>query len=121
LVLEIKKRIEEENVLVTRQALHKLLCKFRVHQTYIDLPRKATERKITPEMLTMMEAELNRNDELTAAQLLTLLKEKHSTLDASLSTIRRTCQSLGWVCTRPHYCQLICEVSILSIRIWMNG
>ena len=57
-ILEIKKRLEEENILVTRQSLYKLLWKYQAHQMYVDLLRRATTKKITPEILRTMELEL---------------------------------------------------------------
>ena len=108
----IKKRLEQEDILVSRQSLHKLLCKYRLHGTYVDLPRRAQSKKISPEMYFIIEDELVKNDELTSPQLKTILTNKYPSLEVSLPTIRRARQDLGWVSTRPHYCQLICEVSI---------
>ena len=68
-------------------------------------------KEITPEMYLTIESELTKNDELTAAQLRTTQKEKHPSLEVSLTTIKRAQHDLDWVCTRPHYCQLIREVS----------
>ena len=110
-VMDVKKRLEEENVVITRQSLYKLLRKHRAYHTYADLPRNAVPKKITPEMYLTIESELTKNDELTAAQLRTILKEKHPSLEVSLTTIKRARHDLDWVCTRPHYCQLIREVS----------
>ena len=110
-VMEIKGRLEEENVLVSRQSLHKLLRKYRLHKTYVDLPRKAQPKKISAEMHCTIEDELSKNDELTSPQLHTILTNKYPSFEASLCTIRRARRDLGWVSTRPHYCQLIREVS----------
>ena len=110
-VQEIKNRLEEESTFVSRQALYKLFRKFQTHQTFVDLPHGAPTKKITTEMLCIMEQELSKNDELTATQLLSVLKERYPILSVSLATIKRERQRLGWVCTRPHYCQLIREVS----------
>ena len=109
-VQEIKNQLEEESSFVSRQALHKLFRKFQTHQTFVDLLRGAPTKKITTERLCMMEQELSKNNELTAMQLLSVLKERYPTLSVSLATIKRERQRLGRVCTRPHYCQLIREV-----------
>ena len=109
-VSAIKKRLEEENIYISSQAIYNLLRKYHSFKTYVDLPRRRMERKITPEMLIEMDTELHWNDELTARQLQGILKEKHPTLDVSIPTIKRARKSIGWVCTRPHYCQLIREV-----------
>ena len=44
-VMEIKGRLEEENILVSRQLLHKLLRKYCLHKTYVDLPRKVQPKR----------------------------------------------------------------------------
>lgn len=72
----------------------------------MDLPQKKMERKITPEMLIEMDTELHCNDELTAWQLQTLLKEKHPALSLDTQCARKL---IGWICTSPHYCQR-CEI-----------
>ena len=108
--MDIKRRLEEESIPISRQSLHKLLRKYRLHQTYVDLPQKAPPKKVSPEMYSIIETELTKNDELTSAQLKRILTEKYPTFEASLVTIRRARQDLGWVSTRPHYCQLIREV-----------
>lgn len=51
----------------------------------MDLPRGTPTRKIIMEMLNVMEQELSKNDELTAAQLLSVLKERYPTLGVSLA------------------------------------
>ena len=109
-VSAIKKRLEEESIYVSVQALYNLLRKYRRYSTYVDLPRRKMDRKITPEMLIEIDTELHCNDELTARQLQRLLTEKHPALEVSIPTIKRARRLIGWVSTRPHYCQLIREV-----------
>ena len=108
----IKKRLEQEDILVSHQSLHKLLRKYRLHGTYVDLPRRAQPKNISPEMYFIIEDELVKNDELTSPQLKRILTNKYPSLEVSLPMIRRARQDLGWGSTRPHYCQLIREVSI---------
>ena len=54
---------------------------------------------------------LQDNDELTARQIQSKLEEQFSRLCMSLATVKRVRRQNGWVCTRPHYCQLIHEVN----------
>ena len=91
----IKKRLEQEDILVSRQSLHKLLRKYCLHGTYVDLPRRAQPKKISPEMYFIIEDELVKNDELTSPQLKRILTNKYPSLEVSLPTIRRACQDLG--------------------------
>ena len=113
-VENIKKRLEQEDILVSRQSLHKLLHKYRIHRTYIKLicqggpnPKRSDLKCI----YSIIEDKLARNDELTSSQLRRILTNKYPPLEVLLSTIRRARQDLGWVSTRSHYCQLIHEVS----------
>ena len=63
-------------------------------------------------MMGTIEESLRSNDELTARKLRTKLSETFpNAQEVSLSTIKRCRKQLGWVCTRPHYCQLIREVN----------
>ena len=55
------------------------------------------------------------NDELTSRRMKTLLCEKWPDLHVSIPTIKRTRIDMGWVCTKPHYCQLIRNVSLFVV------
>ena len=110
-VLEIYRRLREENTSISRQALYNLIKKHRDRGTVADLPRRKRQRKITEQMRAMIEEELNKNDELTSSCIKTLLTEKWLDLQVSVQTIKRVRKEMGWVCTRPHYCQLLREVS----------
>ena len=106
-VRDIHKRLEEENCVVTKQTLYRLIQKFKRDGVIVDLPRRKRPRKITSEMLEMIDNALKQNDELTSQQLGSQLKERFPLLNASLSTIKRARKEKGWVCTRPHYCQIV--------------
>ena len=54
--------------------------------------------------------ELKRNNELTSTAINTLLIRKWPDLSVSTSIIKGIRREIGWVCTRPHYCQVIREV-----------
>ena len=114
-VAVILKRLREENVLVKRRSLHRLIKKFRETMKYTDLDRRKQEKKSTKEMAIVMNSELETNDEATAMQLRNILIEKYP---VSLSTVKRQCQQLGWVCTRPHYCQLIRDMNKVKRLVW---
>ena len=107
---EIVKRLKEEGIVVSRQALYKLLHKFRTKSCLGDLPKRTRKRKLTQEMIDAMDEALQENDELTARQLRALLLERWPDTHVSLSRVKRVRQQIGWVSTRPHYCQLLREV-----------
>ena len=113
-VSQIKKRLQEENILVSSQALFNLLKKFKDTGKLIDLLRRTRPRKLSREMMVFLNEALSENDELTARQAHSLLVAKWPTVQVSLPTIKRVRQKIGWVCTRPHYCQLLREVSCMS-------
>ena len=49
-MLEIRKRLQKENLSISRQSIHNLITKFKDHRTVADLPRRRRERKITTQM-----------------------------------------------------------------------
>ena len=117
-VKKIESRLSEENVNTTWRSLYHLIQKFQQTKKYTDLHRRKREKKITQEMAIVMNSELEQNDEATARQLRSTLMEKYPALEVSLSTIKRHRKKLGWVCTRPHYCQLIRELNKLKRLVW---
>jgi len=75
-----------------------------------DLPRRKRGRILTDEMRQFIDDEMKKNDELTSNKLKELIEGKWTHVKVSRSTIKREKRKLGWVCTRPHYCQLLREV-----------
>ena len=63
-------------------------------------------------MMNTIEQSLKSDDKLTARKLRTKLAEEFSNLpNVSLATIKLCRKEIGWICTRPHYCQLIREAN----------
>ena len=73
-IAAIQQRLKEKEVIVTKRSDH-LIKKFKEKGVYTDLPRNAHD-KLTPEMLTMINNELEENDEATARHLKSMLIEK---------------------------------------------
>ena len=113
-VLEISKRLDVEKVDVTPRALYNLVKKYCLKGTIRDLPCRKMPQILTEEMKRFMEDKLRANDEVTSTMMKDLLLEKWPDLKVSIPTIKRVRRNLGWVCTRPHYCQLIREVSAVT-------
>ena len=63
----------------------------------------------------MIEEAYNGNDELTLTGL-KRLSERWPDLQVSIPTIKRIRKEMGWVCTRPHYCQLLRPVSKAYVK-----
>ena len=116
-VSDITKRLNEENISISRQAIFNLIKKYRETGSLLDLSRRARDRKLKEPMLQVLNEALTENDELTARQARSLLTEKWPELQVSIPTIKRIWKEIGWVCTRPHYCQMVCEVSFTMRRM----
>ena len=113
-VPEIRQRLRELCIFVSLQAIYNLLRKVREKKMLIDIPRRSRRRKITAEMRAAIEEMYNGNDKLTSTRIKCLLTERWPDLQVSIPTIKRTWNEMGWVCTRPHYCQLLRLVSCVS-------
>ena len=117
-VTDIFRRFKEARISVSRQALYNLIDKFCARKSVADVPRGRTQRVVTDAMKSFMEEALSKDDELTATKLRELLLASWPDLRVrgpSLSTIKRARKDMGWVCTRPHYCQTIRQVSFLIV------
>ena len=106
----ISQRLREENVFISQRALYSLVEKYRRKGTVRDSPRGKRPAVITEEMKVFIEEQLQRNDELTSTSIKRLLAERWPRAEVSTATIKRVRRKLGWVCTRPHYCQLLRDV-----------
>lgn len=102
--------LEQEKVAVSKRAVYDLVKKFCLKGIMKDLPRWKRARILTEQMKLFIEEELKKNDQLTSTALYASLRRKRPDLTVSASTIKRVRREMGWVCTRPHYCQLLCEV-----------
>ena len=115
-VASISERSEDEGVDVSKRALYNLLNKIRLKGTVKDLPRRKRSRILTKEMMIYIGEQLKQDDEFTATRIKAALIRKWPDLKVSISTIKRVRQEMGWVCTRPHYCQLLREVRMYELQ-----
>ena len=97
---------------MSKRAIYKLM-KYQVSGCVNDLPRRKRSYILTEEMKRFMEEQYKKNDELTSTAIKALLLRKWPDVQVSISTIKRIRRKMGWVCTRPHYCQLLREVCVL--------
>ena len=65
-------------------------------------------------MRAAIEEMYNENDELTSTRIKRLLTERWPDLQVSIPTIKRTRKEMDWVCTKPHYRQLLRPVNSVS-------
>ena len=83
-----------------------------------DLPRRKRNKKLSMAMLEFLDDKLKEDDELTSTKLRSLLMQKWPDLNVSLTSIKRYRRAQGWVCTRPHYCQLIRNINKRKRVAW---
>lgn len=115
----ICQRLSDEGNIMSMGSLQRLLNKFQKVHTVRDLPRATRPRLLTPEMVSALESYLRNDDEMTARKLKTKLGENFTNFpNVSLATIKRNCKECGWVCTRPHYCQLIRDANKIKRKEW---
>ena len=110
-VSKIKQRLKEEGLSVSKVSLYKLIKKENLFGTVADLPRRTIQPKIGKEQLIFIDEAMAENDELTARLLRDMMIAKWPNLEISLSTIKRARKFIGWVATRPQYCQLVRETN----------
>ena len=110
-VADIRRRLQQENISISRQALYNLINKFRMGTLVVDGQPRGRKRKITKEMESVIEDALRSNDEITSTGLRSLLDSRWPELQVLIPTIKCVRKEMGWVCTRPHYCQLLQPVS----------
>ena len=111
-VPSIVQQLKQEEVAVSQRAVYNLVEKFRLKGVVKDLPSCKKDSILTEEMKMFMEEELTKNDELTSTAIKASMIQKWPDLRVSTSTIKRVRYKMGWVCNRPHYCQLLREVNM---------
>ena len=117
---EIRERLLEEDISISLVSLFRLLKKYNEHGTIRDLPRPPPITRLNREQVQYVDCCMAGNDELTARQLHALLLKEWPDLNVSLSTIKKERRNLGWVSTRPKYCQLVRERNKEKRVEWCN-
>ena len=101
----IQRLLKEEGLNASVSGILKFLKKYRKSGTIGRAPGSGRPSKITPEMLAIVDEQMEKDDETTATQLKQLL-EQHG-FSISISTILRHRSRLGWTFRGSAYCQLI--------------
>ena len=110
-VQHIVERLAEEDISISRNVLFELLKKYNRCHTIADLERAPQPRILQEEHYRFIDDTMAENMDLTARQLYCLFKEKFSTIETLMSTIKQARLELGWICKRVKYCQLITEIN----------
>ena len=121
-VKEIRVRLMEEGIPVSLVSIYKLLKKYMYECTgsVVDRKRKLSTPKILrSEHLHFLNEAIAENDELTVRKLRDMLEQRWPELKVSICSIKRAWKhDLGWICTRPKYCQLIRVVNREKRLAW---
>ena len=116
---DIKRRLEEEEVEISLRSLQRLRLKFLVYHTIQDLAKAHRQRLLASSMMDATEESLRSDNEPTSRKLREILAGKFPNLpNVSLSTIKHCRKELRWVCTCPHYCQLVREANKQKRTDW---
>ena len=106
---EIKARLEEEGMHILKTSLCLLLKKYHETGSVVDQPRVKAPKKLTDAHYVFIDNALESDNKLTTRKLHHLLVKKFPDLNVSHSTMKRARRELGWVSSRPKYCQMIRE------------
>ena len=117
-VQDIQNRLAEENIYTSKVSIYKILRKYQHHGIITDFFRRSHAPKLSSEQLKFIDDSMARNDEITGRQMRELLREKWPSLEVSISTVKRERQNIGWVSTRPKYCQLVREINMEKRFSW---
>lgn len=110
-ISEIIRILAEDEFKTSRLTVRRFLRRLEDRQSFenIRLPGRTAE-KVTPQLLDFIDAEMDKNDELTAPNLRRKINEEFQ-VDFSESKVKRLRSKLGWVQTGTKYCQLIREAN----------
>ena len=110
-VTEIVRKLATEGITITRAAVYAILKKYDEHKTVSDLSPPPRQRKnVTHELLDFIDAEMEKNDELTAVDLQRLIFAQFG-FDFSCRKVKELRKKLGWIAEKTRYCQLVREVN----------
>ena len=108
--------LREEGIYVTAPGVRNLLKKYEETGTISRRLGSGRPSKITPEVLRIVEEQMEKDDETTATQLQKILLDHQ--LYLSLTTILRSRSQLGWTFRGSSYCQLIKTVNKVKRLDW---
>ena len=95
-----------------------MIKKYKVHRTLSHLHGSGGCFKPTPEVLAIIEAQIQADDQATATQLVKVVDAKG--YKVSKSTIIRAHRTLGWTFHGSRYCQMIREQNKEKRVVWTH-
>ena len=108
-VSKIQVHLALEDIAVSKKSLCLLIKKYCLIRSVADHRTVKPPRKLKDEHYRFIDACMATDDELTATNLLAMLKEKHPSLNVSESTVKRARVELGWAAKKTRYGAMISE------------
>ena len=106
----IAKALRDEGHVVSRVGIHKLLTKFQDTGSVARREVSGRPSKASETVDSIIESQMRRDDETTAAEMQKILVSKG--FDLSVRTVLRRRIALGWTYRGSAYCQLIRETNM---------
>ena len=108
---QIVRCLAEEGHTVSKAGVLKFLRRYRQTGTITRAPGSGQASKLTDKIRETIDDQMKKNDETTGLELQKLLKKEIEGFDASVSSILRRRNDLGWTAKGTKYCQMIREVN----------
>ena len=117
---QIARIMQEEGTQTTYQAVQRTISRWKEMEGYKDRPKSGRPKTVPEEHYRAIDAEMAKNDELTASDLLQILQDRFGShaVKYSLRTIASARQDLWWTFTTARYCQAIREVNKFKRPEW---
>ena len=108
-------RLGDEGLKASHQGLAKFLKHYDATGSTTRHPGSSRPSKLTPEVLKILEEQMQQDDETTAVQLHAILTVWQYQI--SITTILRSRNKPGWTFRGSTYCQLIRLIKFLNTNI----
>ena len=109
--LQIVRCLVEEGHTVSKAGVLKFLRRYRQTGTITRAPGSGQASKLTDKIWETIDDQMKKKDETTGLELQKLLKKEIEGFNASVSSILRWRNDLGWTAKGTKYCQMIREVN----------
>ena len=108
---QIVRCLAEEGHTASKASILKFLRRYRETGNITRAPGTGQATKLTDQIREIIDDQMMKNDETTGLELQKLVKKEIEGFDASVSSILRWRNDLGWTAKGTKYCQMIREVN----------
>ena len=116
--MNIRDRLREEGIPISRQSLYFLLKKYQQTMCIGDCKRAQRRRHLGNQHFQFIDEAMEANRELTSRQLHGMVVKEYPDLSVSVSTIKKARRALGWNSKKTRYCALISEINKEKRMTW---